>query len=321
MDYRRQLESSIKPFIIFSSVFGMCPFSVKITETNSVKFSKIKLAHGFCVTAFLVGFIGFTWFSPNEDMDVYNSSLAQFNAMVYPVMICAIFSGFLFSSKNFCQNVDDVFNFASIITNKSFYSNYFWIVISGIFFFEILLIINLTLYTFLYNSVSDLTISSIVDTFFHFTLSSALLTLYLWPSNLLYYLKSVLQILNVDLCNIAPVAVFVPRGKYKLFRDRSKFGTWLVDKTKDDVDLLSLVMIYNRVIDTCIDLNNCINVTSLGFTCLVMLDLVLSLYEMVEDSKRVSTAVSWITWIVLIKYFLLYSCEKVVNEVSMVRVF
>lgn len=317
MDHRNQLAVSLKPFIIFSSIFGFCPFTIKITSLNSVKFSIFKLIYGIIVGAVSVVYIGFSSFMLDDDSEVFSSGVAKFVGMVYPVMTFIILSGFLINSKNFTKTIEDFFNLATVLTRKTFYSKYFWLIITEILILEILLIIHHTLYGF-ETFQSKYKIFSIAEIFSSCMLTHSISITIIWFGTLLYFLKNVIMALNIDLYNIGPIMIFVPKGKYKLYHDRSKFDTWLMDKSKEDIDLTSLIMIYDQVIGTCASLNKCFNMTITGYTVLAMLELVLSIYEIVADPTRIKTAIIWIFVVVIIEYFLLFSCEKVVEEVSMI---
>lgn len=110
--------------------------------------------------------------------------------------------------------------------------------------------------------------------------------------------------------------IFVLKGKYKFINESG--NKIEVKELKEDIDLLSLIVIYNRLIDICNVLNKCFNVCVTGFTLMAIFDLVSTIIEMIRYQERVVLLLPWIVFVIVVEYSTLFSCELVTSEVSII---
>lgn len=219
------------------------------------------------------------------------------------------------NSKKFSKLLNNCFDYTEIIPSKKFYSRFFWIISSEIILFGILLLYHyLRLFFARFEVVHEVAAS--IRPFLGFFIANSINSIILWMCNLLIFLKEVFVVLNNDLMKIQPCSIIFLKWKSKTSYGDRKLERWGFSEAENEINAVTWILAYNHVVETCLNLNKCFNLSAMGTTILVMVELITSLFEMIALPKNMWIVGPWIAFVVLQLFFLIFSCELVSEEVS-----
>lgn len=135
-------------------------------------------------------------------------------------------------------------------------------------------------------------------------------------SNVLLFLRSMFFRLNSEISNLNRSKIIITQKNNFFNRANAKINC--LDLIHEQTDLKSLIVLYNKLLDSCKMLNSVFGGSASACASHTLIQLVITLYYVVIGTVFVNLPMSilWIFALMLQQWFVLFSCELLVKEVK-----
>lgn len=293
---RKSILSSLRPLIWVSKLYGCLPFTFQESDDKTVKVKKfsIGIIHGMILV------LSSTLYR------IIINIFYQDQLLVGPIFVSSALLGSVSSlisyisyscySKNIQNIFEELFEFSKLIKKNNFFNKVFWLTFGEILLAEFMCVGYYVLYYFTYP-----------ETFF------------LLEMIMEHYYRFVITLFHFQFANSLFLIFFVFNAINEEVTEKCKSNTMLeLSFKKFDLnlkDLSNVMKLHGKACDLCEILNTCFG-TILAFASIcMMLQVVLSCYVIVNNEITMIMFLFWFCSYVIEEWYVLYACEKVVQEV------
>jgi hypothetical protein len=294
MDRKNRLKKSIRSLIIASKIFGIFPLKF---NSDSISFSIFGLIHGILTISFIA--IGYAYFFIQGNLKMTDSYWVV--TSIAPLLGVITAASFIFNAKFFSKAIIDIFNYSTIIKSNLFFVRIFWFLI--VMFVIIEFFVG---YCYIIPYINETLQWELVLSLIYWNILSNILAIVnFWFFVLIMILCKVFNEVNEEINHFDLMSC----GKYNFFIDLGNFSR--------ENKFFHIVDFYKKICDTCDVVNKCFGMSIAAHTFYVILSLVSGLFVVFKRSFfDICFLGHYLIIFTLVEYLVLFSCQRIVNEVS-----